>query len=372
MACSCHGKSGENLQDRRMPPDSQCLACAQKHLGMAAAALSELSYERDNRDFALAHLRLAIEHTKLEWREYALKIRDVCVDLELGRDKYPRQVHDALEGIKNALRDLHDQQHPEIRERLAHLKEAEKPDVIIPLGPGSSHDNMELRYLLRSIERNLEGYGRVIIVSTCAPEWLDRNAVEVLEEGDIYDHNKDANLHRKTLEAIRRLDVGWFVWCADDNAFMQPVKAGWLPTLHNHRGQEAFKGDGGTWRVRVLNTFAWAASRGVDLPHNFECHAPQLFDGRALLEGMKGVDYGKQPGLAIYTTWRVVTDSWRYSADQRDHKLTFELECGDTIRQITDAELCAKPFLGYSDAGVRCGILERLAGIFPEKSRFEK
>ena len=79
MACSCHGKSGENLQDRRMPPDSQCLMCAMKHIGMAMEAMHELSYERDNRDFAIAHIRLAMEHTKLQWRDVAVKMRDVAV-----------------------------------------------------------------------------------------------------------------------------------------------------------------------------------------------------------------------------------------------------------------------------------------------------
>ena len=373
MACSCHGKKGENLQGVRMPPDAQCLACACKHIGMAAEALHELSYERDNRDFALAHIRLAMEHTKLDWREIALKMRDVCVDLELGRDKSPREMHDRLISIRDELRELNERQHSDLAERLDALKEAETPDVIIPLGPGSASDNAELRYLLRSIERNLQGFGRVILVSTCAPEWINKDAVDVLEVGDRYDHNKDANLHLKTLEAIRRRNVSWFVWCADDNAFMQPIRANWLPVLHNHRGRDAFNGDSGSnWRTRVLNTFAWADGRGAKLPYNFESHAPQLFDGRGVLDGMQGVDYWSSPGLTIYTTWRVVTDSWHYSEEQSEHKLTFELECGDTIRKMTDKKLCEKPFLGYSDAGVRCGILDRLAKIFPEKSRFEK
>lgn len=372
MACTCHGKSGENIQGRRMPPDSQCLSCACKHLGLATEALHELSYEADNREYALTHLRLAMEHTKLEWRDMALRLRDVCVDLELGRDKSPWEMRARLAAILDDLRKMRDAQHPEIGERLAHLKKAETPDVIIPLGPGSSHDNLELRYLLRSIETNLQGYNRVFVVSTCAPEWLDKDALTVVEIGDIYDHNKDANLHRKTLETIKQYGVGWFIWCADDNAFMQPVKAGWLPTLHNYRKREEFQGDGGTWRIRVANTFAWASSRGVELPYNYECHAPQLFDGRALLEGMKGVDYGKQPGLTIYTTWRVVTDSWRYSVEQSRHKLTLEKECAETIERLTDDDLQSRLFLGYDDGAARGGILDRLARIFPQKSRFEK
>ena len=87
---------------------------------------------------------------------------------------------------------------------------------------------------------------------------------------------------------------------------------------------------------------------------------------------MKGVDYGKQPGLTIYTVWRVVTDSWRYSVEQSRHKLTLEKECAETIERLTDDGLQARLFLGYDDGAARGGILDRLARIFPQKSRFER
>ena len=39
---------------------------------------------------------------------------------------------------------------------------------------------------------------------------------------------------------------------------------------------------------------------------------------------------------------------------------------------MTDEELHSKAFIGYSDAGVRAGILDRLKRIFTEKSRYER
>ena len=154
MACSCHGKSGENLQNKRMPPDSQCLMCAMKHIGMAMEAMHELAYERDNRDFALAHIRLAMEHTKLQCRNVAVMMRDVAIDIELVRDKTPMQIHDELLAVRNELRRLYDIEHPEQAARLRELRNGIKTDIIIPLGNGSRHDNMELRILLRSIAKH--------------------------------------------------------------------------------------------------------------------------------------------------------------------------------------------------------------------------
>ena len=111
-----------------------------------------------------------------------------------------------------------------------------------------------------------------------------------------------------------------------------------MPVVHNHRSYKYFceNNPESRWRARVRHTFEWAVSRDVFLEHNFECHCPQLFDGNALVKGMQGVDYTTQPGLTIYTTWRVVTDTWHESVDQNEVKTTVETNfppCVDTLLQ---------------------------------------
>src|SRR5436190_6206687 len=49
-------------------------------------------------------------------------------------------------------------------------------DVLIPLGKGSRHDNLELKYCLRSIEKHLTGIKNVWIVGQ-KPGWIDYNLV---------------------------------------------------------------------------------------------------------------------------------------------------------------------------------------------------
>ena len=44
-------------------------------------------------------------------------------------------------------------------------------DVVIPLGTGSRWQDNELRYCLRSIEKNLSGVNEVVIVGE-KPKWL--------------------------------------------------------------------------------------------------------------------------------------------------------------------------------------------------------
>lgn len=88
--------------------------------------------------------------------------------------------------------------------------------VVIPLSCGSSRGDMELRMLLRSLEACASDLGDIILVTEHVPAWLDRSQVRVLRAGDRYAANKDANLHAKTLAAIREFGLGDFAWSADD------------------------------------------------------------------------------------------------------------------------------------------------------------
>ena len=369
MSCKCHGKMGVPVKGT-VKPDDQCLVCAAKHLEMAVVAWGEFTYEESNRRWVAGHVRLAVEHTRMDHRDYALALRDVAVAIEMHEDKSNTDIRDRLLDMQDlCLKMLHEQK-PEIEQRLTALKNDVKTDIIIPLGNGSTHGNDELRYLLRSMEKNLKGYDRVFLVTQCCPDWIQN--VTVVDIPDKYSHNKDANLHLKTLETVRMHDVKRFVWLSDDNAFLRPIHVSDIPVIHNHRPNAYFYGEDATkWRNRVRNTLEWAKSRGIDLPHTYECHCPQVFDGVALLEGMKDVDYVSEPGLTIFTAWRAVTDSWHDSKSQPDYKWTFELPMDETPLTMSEAELTSKPFLGYNE-GASGKVLERLKKMFLEKSRFEK
>lgn len=240
-------------------------------------------------------------------------------------------------------------------------------DVIIPLGNGSWNGlNDELRLLLRSLDRNALDLGNVYLATVCCPDWIDQKTLTVVPLEDLYCNNKDANLHRKTLACIKLYGIEKFCWCADDNLLCRQMKLEDIPVLHNHRPNSRFYEKVlSKWQHRVRNTLEWAKARGAELPHNYECHCPQVFDGQALLKGMDGVDYVALPGLTIYTSWRVVTDSWRESQNQLDWKETHELPC--TAIDVS----FNKTFLGFNDTAFGC-IREELFRRFPEKSRFER
>jgi len=242
--------------------------------------------------------------------------------------------------------------------------------LLIPLGNGSLHNDDELRMLLRSVERNVEDCGKIYLMTMFKPDWLrESDDLVVVPLPDPYNDGKDANLISKTNETIRRYGIGEFVWSADDAVVLKPIRFSEIPVLHNHRPNSIFKEPNqGKWRARVWNTLEWARKRGVELPHTYEVHCPQRFDGQAILANMTDF-YPDQK--TIYTFYRVITDSWHGSLNQPVYKWTFENPIDESVSVMPDEELCSKPFLGYSDSTAD-RVLARLHKLFPDKSRFEK
>ena len=245
--------------------------------------------------------------------------------------------------------------------------------ILCPLGTGSKSNNDELRILLRSIEKNAIGMSKFYLMTTHAPDWLkpnERLEIVPLEDPPLC---KDAVLIWKTLMTIKRKNItGDFVWVADDNVFMQPVDIRTIPPIHNHRPNSIFYKEPQTiWRKRVRHTLEWAKSKGIELQHQFECHAPQRFSTDLIVKNENDQEWMyDDTGLTITTYFRVISDTWRNSEDQTKWKQTYELPM-EEIRTMKKEDFCTKPFLGYSDCGVQAGLLDRLEEIFPEPSQWE-
>lgn len=249
----------------------------------------------------------------------------------------------------------------------------EQVPVIIPLGPYSKYGNRELKYLLRSMEAHLKGHGRIYLATVCPPDWLDVSKVTVVPVRDDGWGGKDQCLWEKTIRVIRDNGLDRFLWTADDACFMRDIHVDEIPKMFNRRSVEFFEQTKkAKWRNRVYKTFLWAKSRGVDLPWNFEVHAPQVFSGRRILDNLGGVDYLGGDGLTIYTGWRVLEGTWaECTVNQNDWKFTLELIDRKTLDLMPDGLIASKPLLGYNDAACDAGLLDRLERFFPNPSRYE-
>ena len=117
MACSCHGIT-KNKVGGKVAADDQCTTCALKHIEMAMTAWGEFLYEEENRRWVAAHLRLAVEHLKIDHRETAVKVRDVAVVIEHAMDADRADVRQRLAEIQAEVLELFKADNPEYVERL--------------------------------------------------------------------------------------------------------------------------------------------------------------------------------------------------------------------------------------------------------------
>ena len=236
-------------------------------------------------------------------------------------------------------------------------------DIIIPLGIGSKSDNDELRLFLRSLEKNGLGYRNIIIVANGTVDWLQN--VTVLQLDDPLQHNKDGNIIRKVLHALRKVeDISpEFVWTCDDCVVLKEFDFNSIPPIYNVRGKDEFFMGGNNWHKRLIRTFEYFEEKGFPLKHNYEAHVPQRFPTQKVLDVMFGIDYQSDVGYGINTLFfGLLKENGGF--DQRLFKNT--VENNDNKNPLLD-----KPLLGYNDKGFSV-LKDKLFKMFPYKSKYEK
>lgn len=365
MTCSCNKLDSSVLTG--VTPYTQCPQCAKKHIVSVWTAWQELGHERDNRDYCSGNLRLAAEHLAKIAPELATACRDCAVRIEDFDDfDGDRPIKDDIESLRTSIWSLTGAKYTVVEDLGPDI------DLVIPLKPDESWHGQcdELRILLRSLEKNAKGLGRVCLVTDALPNWLDPQASGLvwLPVGNPYRHNKDANLFMKVTKALQFMDCGerW-AFSADDAAFLQPCDLRTLPVVYNGQRREHYAApNSGKWQRRMVHTLDWLVGQNIHMPYSYDCHIPQVFQTSTVLEKLKNVPYADGDGFCIYTLWRGLEGITGDGVAQNTMTTTFG-SMEDAMKLPLD-----KTFCNYSDAPFGAGLRERLYQLFPEKCHFEK
>lgn len=237
-------------------------------------------------------------------------------------------------------------------------------DIIIPLGCESCSDNDELKLLLRSIERNGRNVGTIWLVTDCAPSWLvPEDGLVVLPHPDTYRHNKDANLFEKIRKAMRVSVSADVVWTCDDCAVLQECDFSALPPFYNLSGRKKFKGRR-KWYRRMRSTMD---ELRLTVWH-YDTHCPQRWNRVAALRAIEATPYARPEGRCINTAVM-----GRLYGTELPAGAVEQCVVKETAQTKDDEVRLDRLFVGYNDDGfLGAGLRERLFGLFPEKSRWEK
>jgi len=246
--------------------------------------------------------------------------------------------------------------------------ETKKMDVVYVLGNGSKWKNNEIRFSLRSIEKNLSGFRNVVIVGEL-PDFL-QNVIHIKAE-DIFNpkKNADGNIITKVLAACNDSRVSDdFLFINDDHLVIQPIHVADVPPLH--------KGDMTTyksgywklnfWRKRLRRTMEVLRSHGLSTLH-FDCHTPIIFNKEKFKDIIPVFNYQDDIGYTMKSLYgNVMYPDGPFLTDQK--KTVFR---NYTLSQL-NKRLGTCTFMSFNDQGLNHSLKWWLMEYFPEPSSYEK
>jgi hypothetical protein len=236
-------------------------------------------------------------------------------------------------------------------------------DILIPLGKGSRHDDIELRYCLRSIEKYLLGYGNVFIVGE-KPDWI-QNVIHIPCKDDPNGWQRAYNICRKIMTGINYLEKiclsDNFLFFNDDHFLLKPHLAAEFP--YYHRGPVNTKPyENNRPQVKqMMNTVKLYDHQILD----FDIHCPILYNKelfKIAFAGKKWPEYGYGIKSLYCAEYEI---NGRYIDDCKiDEALPKE--------RIME-RLEHRQWFSIGDNAFRKGgqIKEVLQELFPDKSKFE-
>lgn len=171
---------------------------------------------------------------------------------------------------------------------LSEPKNADAPDLLYILGRGSKWRNNEIRFSLRSVEKNLP-HARIFIVGE-RPKFL-KNIVHI-PAIDPYD-NKLANAVFKLRAACREIDLSEKFILMNDDFFIlratNKIEASILGTMQdailNHKTKAGY------YYQAFRKTKDLLVATGIERPLDYEVHAPMIIEKQKFLEMTDSIEW---------------------------------------------------------------------------------
>lgn len=235
-------------------------------------------------------------------------------------------------------------------------------DIVIPLGKGSKWGDNELRYCLRSIEKNALDVGRVFIIGEF-PKFLNSEAVHI-QQPFVFG-NAARNIALNLLEACRdeRLSER-FAYFNDDYFLTKPLKLGEYPVYYKEDLQLTYRQNVTDYRRHVKETFDYLQEIGL-MTLNYDTHYPCVFEKQKLLELIEQTNFNRNFGLIIkslyFNTYQPEKRMFRNDCKQHQIK---HLGAWQELSAITE-------IFSIADTCINPALKQFLEETFPEKSKWE-
>jgi len=247
-------------------------------------------------------------------------------------------------------------------------------DLVIPLAANATW-NLELKYVLRSWDKNYENLGKVFIVGKTdkiKAKYLWLKKVTIVDCDDPFKMNKDGNIIRKVIKVIDTQELSDpFIRASDDQYLLKKVDG--FPPMYSQDLMEKPRewwAKGSRWKNRLKRThrILWVKGKPV---YNYDVHFG-LETGHDFKKVMERYPYTKSIGYTINTLYfnNVITDHVKAG----DIRLMIEIPIRDE-EKIKEA-IKGKTFLCYVGRGGDQALTPELKNVimnkFKKKSKFER
>ena len=240
-------------------------------------------------------------------------------------------------------------------------------DVVYVLGLGSEWRNNEIRFSLRSIQKNLTGFKNIYIVGEY-PGFLT-GVIHIPYPDELGPGNADGNIIRKVLRVCKEPELSdTFLFINDDHLINKTMEASQVPAFH--------KGDMTTfkesywklnsWRSRLQRTRDELINQGLSAFH-FDCHTPILFNKNRFPEIISRFDYESGIGLCMKSLYGNIAYpvAPQLSGEKKTVFNRFKLA-------ELEARLAYCDFVALNDDGLNKSLKIWLHQSFPDPSTWEK
>ena len=245
-------------------------------------------------------------------------------------------------------------------------------DLLYVVGTGSKHNNIELKYSLRSIEKNCTGYDRIFIAGY-KPQFLNDNVIYVPFEDktNVYKH---WNILNGIKTVVDTTDISeYFVLQSDDHFYVRPYNFEEMPLYYKTELiSEVPKACGNPrYKTAIVETRRLLERHGLSTL-NTSSHCGTLFN-KTLFKFMEDNILAE----AFSSPWAAEPTCLMQAVMQKSLGMVpvYRRDC--KVKEFPNEkallEKIADNFcFSISDRAFTTGIDKYLEKWFPEKSKYEK
>jgi len=223
-------------------------------------------------------------------------------------------------------------------------------DIVIPVGTGSKHNNMELKFALRSVEKHLKNVGTVW---TIGENWGGACWYQFKEIGT----NHNDNIRLKLLSACNiDLISDDFLYMNDDHFLLKDFTLPDFPNFYKGTLKEYEATNNGWYLADMIHTEKKLPEGAL----NFDTHTPIMINKAQFIERLGPVE---PVGILVKSMYAAGLPG----VLEPDCKLYRNHTRREIEHKVKDA-----PCFSISDRAINDELLKFLNYLYPTKSRWEK